>query len=332
LLGHVLFGDRDVLLGIASLIGLTFAVFAVGRRLLALTSQPADVPLPRQRRRNAARRRTSSTWVLRIGPRRLVVAGLAAAIALVVQASGVQMVQVLISEQATWLLILAAAYLLLGEPSTGRLVAVALCAGAATVVRANQIPAALMVVGLAVAAGARHAGPRRARVTVAVLGSFLAVALLPALHNAWYGGKLQLVAGTPDLPVNFPLPPADLLRVADPEVRRVLFDQLAGVVVTRLRPIDLADLRAPFLLAVHTIQVFWLAALVRLWLVRRRVAWWAWVVVLLPAAYLIPHVFIQVYVYYPRHIMMGYLAMGVAAAFAFGEAGLRAGAVSPGRA
>jgi hypothetical protein len=52
---------------------------------------------------------------------------------------------------------------------------------------------------------------------------------------------------------------------------------------------------------------------------RRRSSLTTCLMALLPLAFLLPHLFLQVYIYYPRHVVVGYLVMGLAAAFVLGE-------------
>lgn len=47
----------------------------------------------------------------------------------------------------------------------------------------------------------------------------------------------------------------------------------------------------------------------------RRVSWAAKFLMLVPIIYLAVHMFYQVTVYYPRHIIIGHLAMGVVAIY-----------------
>jgi hypothetical protein len=63
------------------------------------------------------------------------------------------------------------------------------------------------------------------------------------------------------------------------------------------------------------LQVAWLGSLVALATNWRRADKTTRLVAPLPAAFLLPHLLLQVYVYYPRHIVAGYLVMGLAAAF-----------------
>jgi hypothetical protein len=65
----------------------------------------------------------------------------------------------------------------------------------------------------------------------------------------------------------------------------------------------------------------WLAVLVKALLAvrRRSLSRTGWLLLLLPVAYLAPHLIYNVDVYYPRHILIGYLAMGVSAIGAMTE-------------
>jgi hypothetical protein len=159
--------------------------------------------------------------------------------------------------------------------------------------------------------------------TVAGLGvGAVAIAALPALHNLYYGHQVAFLLRTPNLPINFPIPYAKALgSLTDPRLRPVLLRQLRGV--TDVAPATSAEAlvsaRPIFDVAVHVIQAAWLLAVLGAIRVRHRISTTGKLLLALPLAFLLPHLFIQVYVYYPRHIVAGYLAMAVAAAWVIGD-------------
>jgi hypothetical protein len=81
--------------------------------------------------------------------------------------------------------------------------------------------------------------------------------------------------------------------------------------VLYLEPLPDLDLR----LAMHGLQVAWLlaaAAVIATW---RRVDWLTRLLVFWPVALLGVHLFYTPLYYYPRHLVAGYLAMGLVAAY-----------------
>jgi hypothetical protein len=154
--------------------------------------------------------------------------------------------------------------------------------------------------------------------------------LLTAAHNLAYGSTLAFLPQTPDLPGNFPLPPRDLLRVlSDGEVAATLREQVAGLLM--LSPLSSqAAVPLAFLLLVRAVQAVATAALA-VALLRRR--WSLLALILAGVGFLAPHLFIQVYVYYPRHVVAGYLSLAFAAlalSAGAGGADLRDEPASPG--
>jgi hypothetical protein len=226
-----------------------------------------------------------------------------------------------LSEWPTWAALLLAIPLLFGG---GRRAQFAACVvlGVAFTVRAQQAPAllALFVLFAWSLRGQRGAAGHVLRCAAAVA----AIACLPALHNVVYGGELVFLPRTPPLDVNFPLSPQDLLRLGDDaEVRRTLADQVAGVLY--LMPRVDVDVEPVLLVLFRGAQLVWLGAVCAA--VAGRVRRGAWPphagLLLLPVAYLLPHVFLQVYVYYPRHIVAGHLAL-LASALPLLDRGARA--------
>jgi hypothetical protein len=295
---HLLFGDGDAAISVLSVIGLLGGLwFAVERFVFGSLSHEPPGPALRQLWRAEPRRR----WLLGLPVVALVAAGSLIAAAEV--ANGGLM---LLSEYPTWILLLIGLPLLL---TTNRLPVAA--AGAALLAlgwihRADQG----FGIAAAIAVGGTHFVVRqsgwfkRLRAMMCLLGPAAAIALLPALHNLAYGHRLVFLPQTPRLPINFPLPPTQLLHLHDPQVRAVLRQQLTGIF-----GLPSTGTSLPFQVGVHLVQAAMLVALIAAaagWQ-RRRVLTY----LIVPVMFLAPHVFIQVYVYYPRHIVVGYLAAAI---------------------
>ncbi len=150
----------------------------------------------------------------------------------------------------------------------------------------------------------------RRRPQSAILASalVLAIGLLPLAHNLYYGGRWVLVTSSADLPANLVFPPARWLTIAhDAEARDAAW--------THLRYLLYLTSSGEALLqpVMHGLQAAWILAAL---LVARR--WrWSWMrttlLLLVPALYLGVHLVYTATVYYPRHLISGYLAMGVVA-------------------
>ncbi|MBU6280404.1 MAG: hypothetical protein KGN78_14280, partial [Actinomycetales bacterium] len=137
---------------------------------------------------------------------------------------------------------------------------------------------------------------------------FLAVALLPALHNAFYAGRLLFLTDTAPIPLNYPLPVGDLPRLGtDPAVREALMSQLAalfGFIQGTPVTVDGA-----FLVILHAIQLAFIVAIVAVLVHRRTWPRQTELLLAIPIAFALPHVFVQVWMYYPRHVVAIYLSV-----------------------
>jgi hypothetical protein len=186
--------------------------------------------------------------------------------------------------------------------------------------RTNHLPAVLVTLALFLWRGWQI----RPRAAIAAGVLFGAIALLPALHNSYYGNRLVLLTTSAGIPENLVLPPARLADLArDAEVRSRLWTQLARM----LYVVDAPD--RIFEVAVRGLQVLWVGA-VGAWAITRRPRFPVALLLAVPAAYLVPHVFYQATHGYPRHFLAGYFAMG-AVVLLVAERWWRAAARTPSR-
>jgi len=216
------------------------------------------------------------------------------------------------SEFWTWICLLVALPLALTARRVGGFVLASLLLGVMFTFRANQSVgiAAILVVAIVRVWSSGPATDRllaARRVLIRVVAPFLAIALLPAVHNAVYAKRLLFLTDTVWIPVNYPLPVGDVVRLgSDPMVRETLMSQLAaltGFVQGTLVVVD-----GPFLIVVHVIQLAYVGTIAAV-LLRRRV----WprniaYLLLIPIAFALPHVFLQVWLYYPRHVVAIYIS------------------------
>ena len=228
----------------------------------------------------------------------------------------------LLSEYPTWIGLLFAVPLVLAGRRGWSLVIGALLIGLVLTCRGDQLPGLLMLLAIALirqwrswtSDGERHTAAARAqslRWTMATLGAFVIPAALPAVHNIVYGRQLVLLQTSIPLPVNFPLPPSTWpLVLHDPDLQRTLVEQVAGVlVILGVHPEGIAS--PLFVVAVRGIQAAAVVVVLIAAIRRFRGGWRRVIVLVIPLAFLVPHIFIQVYVYYPRHVVAGYLVAAI---------------------
>jgi len=243
--------------------------------------------------------------VKRIGRPRAVLFAVAAALTLALAGSAlvVQMIRLSLSEHATWIFT-AAAFALLGSRSATRWVAGGAILGAALITRPNQAPALAAIAAVFLA----PALWRRSRPAMLAAAVFGAVCLLPLAHNLYYGGRSVIFTTTAGSPETLGMPIAALARItSDATVR-------AGVTRTVRGLLFLPPWRSSFgkdevRFVLFALLAVWVAGL---WLaVRTSVPVRSRVLAVVPALYLVVHVFYAVGNYYPRHILAAYFAMGL---------------------
>src|SRR3954452_789290 len=225
------------------------------------------------------------------------------------------------SEAPTWVILPCAVALLFGSSSRAGWAAGSALVGLWVALRLNDLPAAVFLLGLFCAPRDRR--PERVALAAAGLGAFLGAILL---HNGVYGGELALVRAEP-IVAGAKVTHTDsglgalgnfLAAITDPAARAEMARHARALLYFpfELR-FDLASL-APSV-AFHGLQVAWLAAVG--WAVARprRAGLTAGGMLLLPIAVLVPYLVFDVTVYYPRQLVLGYLAMGVAVLFTLGR-------------
>jgi hypothetical protein len=168
--------------------------------------------------------------------------------------------------------------------------------GLSFLARANQGPALLFLMAILLLR----------RGALVVLGIFVAVSTLPLMHNLYYGRQFVATTTSADISANLDLP---LHRVAQawrngPE-RRAVTEKL------RLLGHVGADAHRLTECAFHGLQLMWGVSLLAMASRPRPVI--ASALLLAPLLYLGVHVIYQVNVYYPRHLVVAYLAMGLGA-------------------
>jgi 4-amino-4-deoxy-L-arabinose transferase-like glycosyltransferase len=218
------------------------------------------------------------------------------------------------SEVAIWVLFpLAIAAPQLRPSRAGPWIGSAAAASLTWVVRADQ---AFGVLTILAATGAALGRARR-KLLVGAAAAAAGVALLPAFHNAVYGHRL--VPATTGSTAATDVSPLELTHIfSDASVA----DRLEAHVRHLLYVPHGAFLSWGHLRwLLWGLMALWVAAIVKAVLLRRSRPLSApgWVLLFLPIAYLAPYLFYIINNVYPRHILLGYLAMGVSGLGALAE-------------
>jgi len=222
----------------------------------------------------------------------------------------------LLSEYPTWPMLLFALPTALLASRSRYLAMASTVLGLALIIRANQaLGLSLIVIVMVVRILWRYrrgSGMNSKWVNMkltAAIAPFALIATLPSLHNLYYGGVFAPVATSLPERVNFPLQLGDLGQLSeDPSILATLESQVLGVLAFRTDESLLAIASGPMTIWIRIIQMGLI--LMVLWGVWNRFGGSSKAVLLvsIPLAFLVPHIFIQVYSYYPRHIVQGYLS------------------------
>jgi hypothetical protein len=308
-IGHLLFGNGDARVSLVVLAAMEILVLLFGLLVIVRWN-------PTLRRQTAWRdigRRPS----IALGGTVLAVLGCTL---LVSGQEVVSFVRDPLSEPATWILIPGACILLLLVRRRWAFVGASALCGLAFITRADQGIGlvALMGCGAVALIQSERAMGRPWRSfrwpAIAALGAFVGVALLPALHNLVYGGKPQLLVNTPHIPQVYPFTLSDVPRLCcNSAVQTAFLRQLRRLTVVG------AGSGAAFTIISHLIQIVWLGAVIVVIGNWRRTDVLGRVVAFLPLAFMVPQLFLEVNVYYPRHVIADYLVMGLSSAYVLGD-------------
>ena len=282
---HFVLGDGDGFVAALALLGSTFGVFYLYDRLdIARRSGRGEI---------------------------IIVAGMAGLLLLTLVTSWdvVFFFHVGASEFPTWILLpYIVVFLFVLKDQLAWTIGV-LLAGISLLMRFNH---ALALLGLLVAF-TLSLGRTKLRVALILWVGFVALALLPALHNLIYGGDLVLVPTSASNLETQVLPPSVLVReFGDPRVRAEALRQTERLFYFG----ELAVQTSGLGLALHGLQLIYLLSLVRVARKWGSIRWIAKLLLLIPLMHLGVQFFFVLDAVYPRQILMAYLSMGVAAMFA----------------
>ena len=227
-----------------------------------------------------------------------------------------------ISEYPTWIMF-PAAFSMLTAHTTQHYTLSATVIGFAIVTRINQLPGWLWL--YTVRSLALWNLNRRA-IFVGTT-TLIAICLIPITHNLWYGNQMVLTTASASIPQNLVLQPIDYINAFDDVAAR----QSVSYQIDRLFYGPDANARVPLAggglaLIFHTLQLLWGFAIFKavaafslkpsstgrrfqLYSFRSPETLQNLAIALLPGVFLAPHLFYQVDVSYPRHIILAHLAM-----------------------
>ena len=214
----------------------------------------------------------------------------------------------------------------------GRPVPGAALLGLAFVTRINQGPGLFWLFGLRCWQAARRS-ERRFVLAAATLAT---ISLMPALHDIYYGGQLEFLTRSAVIPQNLVLRPAHYWQALNDQDLREKIDRQIDWIVYGSSANDAVG--GGLLGIIRGLQAVWLGTLLALLFrpTNRRGNLWRTTlrflrspddvrdlcIVLTPIWFLAAHLFYQVDVYYPRHIVMGYVAMATTALYVTGQRSL----------
>lgn len=206
-----------------------------------------------------------------------------------------------LSEYDTWVLLLWAFPALYWLSSSGIILGGSALAISYTI-RSNQILGILWILFLTFARAWR-----KQRKTVLLAGVLIVgIALLPLIHNLYYGHQWVLVATSGDIPANLTLPPSTWFAFlqGDPSAGSAIREQIGMMFLIA----KVSRSIVPTLAVMAFIFIVWILA-TGYWILRREKN--LWTILVAPLFYLAPHFFYQINNYYPRHIVIAYLSMAI---------------------
>ena len=280
-LEHLFFGEGDTLILVSALAALGFGVVWLFAHL---------VPINRT-----------------LSARSIFALSAAAIFALLNLPVVIWQVDVGLSEYPTWIFMPVIMYLFFVRKTRAASLLAALLLGVSLFTRTNQAPALLAI--FAIASFERWRTDRVAVVWAA--GVIASVAALILAHNFAYGGQFAILPTSGSTAGNLVVPPLALFAGGASGALWAKFVwQLSCVLY-----VGFVARQTELLVLCRAIQVTWLCSTLWLWS-RPTVPMTRKLLMLLPLVYLSVHLFYQVDVYFPRHIIAGYIAMAIVTAFA----------------
>lgn len=221
----------------------------------------------------------------------------------------------LLSESPTWIILIFIFAILCKEKySTINYIFIFFLSGILIMFRANQIVGVFIILILSLKLFL-DLSPNLLRkqylykICFLLSPAFLSSFLITFFHNVYYGQRIQFLQTSLPLPVNFPLQVSDIFSIgSDPSIRNAFIEQAKGLLAFSpdLLTNDYFDI---FIVSVRFAQVgFLLLCFYLLWnFSQNKLSFF--IALCIPIGFLLPHLFIQIFVYHPRHIVIGYLSI-----------------------
>ncbi len=289
---HLIFGDHDPAIFVLFLIGVLGSCWFAINVMLVTRLRDRELNLP------------GSKFAFALALASIVVAGL-----LYGSSEFISGGLTLLSEYPTWILLTVAFPLVFFGRGIRSAVVASILMSLSLTFRGNQLLGiSVMLLVLLIRQTwpyiKRHDLRKATKSLMWVLAPFIAISALPGLHNFYFGGQLVLLQTS--LPSSYILTPAQLLQIAvNSDVSRSFLFQLEGVLASSTKLSSALD--GSFLSTIRLLQAsligIALLGLIHLY----RGSWRATLLTAVPAVFLATHLFVQVDMYYPRHIVVGYM-------------------------
>ena len=205
-----------------------------------------------------------------------------------------------LSEYPTWIILLWALAGLMGKASPAVILSGTAALAVAYTVRPNQATGIAWIMLLTAA----QSWKKHLRWLLLAGLLALGIALLPLLHNIYFGGEWEPTATSGAMSLNLVLTPTTWLAYfrGDPAAVETVREQMEMLFLIKEAPRSMW----PTLVVLAVCLLGWLVTCGRA-IARRRAKDLAWLAV--PLCFLAIHLVYGVSTYYPRHIVVGYLSM-----------------------
>jgi hypothetical protein len=212
-----------------------------------------------------------------------------------------------LSEYSAWILLIWAFPALWASTRAASLIAGSAGLAMAYTIRPNLL---IGIMWMFLVAAVDH-WKRHAKALLAAGLLALGIALLPLLHNIFYGGEWVLSTTSGGASVNLALLPSTWLAFlrGDPAAADLVREQMGMLFLVA----DSPQSQWPTLIVMGFFSLAWLAVIIRA-LLRRR--WFDLLWLAAPVPFLAVHFIFNVSTYYPRHVVAGYLSLGITAVLA----------------
>ena len=275
---HMVFGDGDTIRAILMLGMQNFVLFLLYNRLFLRKSTPSS--------------RQSVLPVL-----------IGVTLVAFMNTNVVSAIEDGLTEGLSWILLPLVFYLLATPISKRSWLLATVLFGLAIITRTNHLPGLLFLYLIfLVPVWRKH--PGLAIGSCVILGGLMC---LPALHNYYYGGKLVLLTASADIPGNLVLPPRKLLFIfSDPRVMSQAWQQWKYVIgIVKASYLD-------FSICMWVLLGLWLSVWVKIIVNWKAYPLAAKLIMLLPFLFIGVQYFYALKAGYPRHLIAGYMIMGLA--------------------